>query len=162
MLYRYKPTTVSSISSTYVRVCCRWVSEPRAQHSTAQHTAITPCTKQQTKRFRADQSTYPKIYVRTWMLRPGCFPGAWSSWHLQVACLHLKMLGHLLHLSVIPINMKYYSFALRQCIVHPFFLVSETSGWNRPRREAPCTAHIHLMASWLDEETGQPRRLFDQ
>ena len=24
------------------------------------------------------------------MRRPGCFPGAWSSWHLQVVSLHLK------------------------------------------------------------------------
>ena len=25
------------------------------------------------------------------MRRPGCFPGAWSSWHLQVVSLHLVM-----------------------------------------------------------------------
>ena len=27
---------------------------------------------------------------RTCTRRPGCFPGAWSSWHLQVISLHLK------------------------------------------------------------------------
>ena len=30
------------------------------------------------------------MYVYTCMLRPASFPGAWSSWHLQVACLHPK------------------------------------------------------------------------
>ena len=34
---------------------------------------------------------YQKKYdVRLCMRRPGCFPGAWSSWHMQVACLCLK------------------------------------------------------------------------
>ena len=72
-------------------------SIPRAQHSTAQRNH--PCTKQQTKYVRADQSTYQKKYARTCVRRPGCFPGAWSSGRLQVACFAPKMLDHLLHLS---------------------------------------------------------------
>ena len=32
------------------------------------------------------------FYVcRTCMRRPSCYPGAWSSWHLQVVSLHLKL-----------------------------------------------------------------------
>ena len=73
---------------------------PRAQHSTAQsplHRAAN--------HVRVDQSTYQKKYVRTCMLRPVCFPGARSSWHLQVACLHLTYwTTYLLHLPFIPIH----------------------------------------------------------
>ena len=93
--------------------------------SKAQHGAITPAQKHQTKYVRADQSTYPKTFVR--VRRRGCFPGAWSLWHLKVACLHLKC-------STI------------YCICHsnPFFLVSERIGRNRPIRKAPC---IHLTST---------------
>ena len=31
---------------------------------------------------------HPSLYAAC-MRRPGCFPGAWDSWHLQVASLHL-------------------------------------------------------------------------
>ena len=64
-----------------------------AQRSTGQRNH--PCTKQQTKYSvlrmcrseyvsKADQSTYTKKYVRTCMRHLDCFPGAWSSWNLQV------------------------------------------------------------------------------
>ena len=55
--------------------------------------------------------------------RPGCFPGAWSSWQLQVVSLHL-------FLDLCP----------RQHIVlFQYFLVGERSGRKPPARsEAPC------------------------
>ena len=89
------------------------VVQPRAQQSTAKHSTvaprITPCTNQQKNEQRADQSTSRKKYVRTYMLRPVCFPGAWSSWHLQVASLCTSNVGPStyyfeVHLSVIPNN----------------------------------------------------------
>ena len=66
--------------------------------------------------------TYLRTYARTCMRHPGCFPGAWRSWHLQVACLHL------------------ICWTTYICHSVPFLLVSERSGRNRnrPRREAPC------------------------
>ena len=57
----------------------------KAQHSTAQ----SPLHKA-ANQVRVDQSTHQKKNVRTCMLRLVCFPGAWSSWYLQVACSHLK------------------------------------------------------------------------
>ena len=54
--------------------------------STAQHSAITPA---QSTKPSTCRSEYVSQYVRTCMRRPGCFNGAWSSPHLQVACLHL-------------------------------------------------------------------------
>ena len=69
--------------------------------------------------------TYQKsMYARTYhkcMRRRGCFPGAWSSRHLQVVYLHLI-------------------FGPSICCV-PFFLVSERSGRNCLLREAPCTLY---------------------
>ena len=35
-------------------------------------------------------SLCPFCVFRACMRRTGCFPGAWSSWHLQVVSLHLK------------------------------------------------------------------------
>ena len=52
----------------------------------------------------------------------GFLDGAWSSWHLQVACLHL-IVGTV-------------------CSVPFFFLASESSGRNRPLRGAPCTPYV--------------------
>ena len=54
-----------------------------AQHSTAQ-TAQSPLNKAANQAC-ADQSTYQKksqMYARSTCMRR-CFPGAWSSWHLQ-------------------------------------------------------------------------------
>ena len=77
--------------------------QSKAQHGTAQ----SPLHKA-ANHVRVDQSTYQKKYVRTCMLRPVCFPGARSSWHLQVACLHLKCWTiYFLHLSVIPIHSSF-------------------------------------------------------
>ena len=68
-------------------------------------------------------SFIPEVCTCTYtcMWRPVCFRGAWSYWHLHVACLHLKcwILYHICHSA-------------------PFFLVSERGGWNRLLREAPC------------------------
>ena len=89
-----------------------------AQHSTTQSPLQTNCVTISVHIKRKYVS-----YLRPYMQRPGCFPEAWSSWRLQVACLHLE----------------YWTV---YCIRHsvPFFLVSERSG--PPPREAPCTAAI--------------------
>ena len=71
--------------------------------------------------------TYQNKFVRTCMQHPGCFPRAWRSLHLQVTCLQLK-------------RWTIYYF----CHSVPFFLVSESSGRNRPLREAPCIDFIQL------------------
>ena len=68
------------------------------EHSTAQ----SPLHKA-ANQVRANQSTHQNKCVRTFMRRQGCFPGAWSSWHLQVACkspVAPKMLDHLLYLVI--------------------------------------------------------------
>ena len=93
------------------------------EHSTAKHSAITPA--QSSKPSTCRSSTYQKMYIHTCIRRPG-FPGACSSWHLQVICLHPKC-------------WTIY------CICHsvPFFLVNERSGRKRPLREAPCTYISH-------------------
>ena len=85
---RFFPLFFSFFRCIYVRVCCRGVSTavPRAQHSTAQRNHPYKAVNQ----VRADQSTYQKKCARACMRRPGCIPGAWSSWHSQVAYLHLK------------------------------------------------------------------------
>ena len=44
---------------------------------------------------------------RTCMRRPGCFPGAWSSWHLQVVSLHLK--------SWTSLSVSFASFSILPC-----------------------------------------------
>ena len=57
------------------------VVEPRAQQSTAKHSAVArpPLHKAASNQVRADQSTYQKKYIGKCMLRPVCFPGAWST-----------------------------------------------------------------------------------
>ena len=77
--------------SWYVRVC--YVVEPRAQQSTAQHSsAIPPARSRQPSMCRSEylSKKVPSKYVGTYVVRPVCFLGGWSSWHLQVVRLHLK------------------------------------------------------------------------
>ena len=95
------------------------------EHSTAQHSAAHPAqsSKRSTRRSQYISKKVPGMYVRTCM-EHGCFPGAWNSWHLQVACLNLKCWT------------IYYV-----CLFVLFFLVSERSRRNRPLREAPCIQH---------------------
>ena len=81
-------------------------------------TAQSPLHKA-ANQVRADQSTYQRKCVRTCMRRPGCFRGALSSWHLQVACLHLKC-------------WTIYSCTTSTCHSVPFCFVSERSGRNVP------------------------------
>ena len=74
-------------------------SASTTQHSTAKRNHA--CKMQQTKyapvKVQIKRSMYVPVY--TCMGGPGCFPGAWSSLHVQVACLHLKCWDNLLHLS---------------------------------------------------------------
>ena len=119
MLYRNYTATNSSIA-----VVCTSMFSLSREHSKAQHSTSQSPLHKAASQVRADQSTYQKNYVRTYMLRPVCFPGAWSSWHLQVACLHL--------------NCWTIYFTTSVCYSNAFFLVSERSGWNRPLHEAPC------------------------
>ena len=116
-------------------------STGQSHHSTKQHAKYAPIKARQRKQAdRVSESqhvvlcpavlcflcrTHQKKYVRTCMRRPGCFPGAWSSWHLHVTCFHLKCwtIYHICH-SV------------------PFFLVSERSGQNLPLREAHCVIYV--------------------
>ena len=74
-----------------------------AQHSTAQHGAITPAQRCKSSTRRSE---YVPKEVCTYMHAASVFfPGTWSSWHLQVACSHLKCWTiYLLHMSVIPIH----------------------------------------------------------
>ena len=70
-------STASVCTSTYV-------VEPRAQLSTARcpvHMAPN--------QVPTEQGMYQNYYVRTCMLRPVCFPGAWCCWYLQVDRLNL-------------------------------------------------------------------------
>ena len=97
-----------------------------AKHSTAQSSHL--CTKQQTKyvpiRLRIKRC---KQIPGICMSRSFYFPEAWSSWHLQVACLHLsRSTIFLLHLS---------------CYFISFFLVSMRSWRNSPLGEAPCNTY---------------------
>ena len=82
-------------------------------------TAQSPLHKA-ANQVRADQSLSQKKDVRTCMRHRGCFPGAWSSWHFQVACLHVKCrtIYHII------------------CHSAPFLLVSE-----RRRRIVPQAKH---------------------
>ena len=106
-------STYAAINSSTAVVCTSmYVVEPRAQQSTAQ---LPP--DKAANLLRADQSTCQKKDVRTCMLRPVCFPGAWSSWHLQVACLHLKCWTIYFTTSV--------------CNSNPCLFVSELSGRKR-------------------------------
>ena len=85
------------------------------EHSTAQQ-RNTPCTKQQTKHVPI---RLPIKEVCTYMHAASrLFPGAWSSWPLQVACLHLKC-------------WTIYFITTSACHSNPCFFVSERSGRNR-------------------------------
>ena len=67
--------------------------------------------------------------------RAGCFPGAWSSWHLQIACLQLTF------------------WAI--CVIHRHYvvsLVSERSGRNRLLREAPSRSALYMYINILENE----------
>ena len=133
MLYRNYTATNSSIA-----VVCTSMFSLSREHSKAQHSTSQSPLHKAASQVRADQSTYQKNYVRTYMLRPVCFPGAWSSWHLQVACLHL--------------NCWTIYFTTSVCYSNAFFLVSERSGWNRPLHEAPCTyIPTYIQTSLLSE-----------
>ena len=66
-----------------ILVVAEYLQQQYREHSKAQRNH--PCTKQQTMYMpiRAHTYKYQKKHVRTtYMRRPGCFPGAWSSWHL--------------------------------------------------------------------------------
>ena len=41
-------------------------------------------------RYTARKTFFPPFLFRPYMLRPVCFGGPWSSWHLHVASLHRK------------------------------------------------------------------------
>ena len=77
--------TYAATSSSTAACIYEYVVEPRAQQSTVP----SPLHKA-AHQVRADQSANQNKYVRICMLRPVCFPGAWSSWHWEVACLRLK------------------------------------------------------------------------
>ena len=101
----------------HVRVCLSLNREnSKALHSTAKHRAI----KYVPIRVRIKIG----MYVR--MLRPVCFPGAWSSWHWHVACLHLKCCT------------IYFTSV---CNSNPCLFVSERRGRNR------CTRYQQLFKS---------------
>ena len=135
----------------YIPVYSRSIYSSTA--SIAQHSAITPdkaanqvradqsatTARKQTELARASKSCCAvpgcafsfvvikkSICVRTCMRRPGCFPGAWSSWHLQVAWLHLKC---------------WTIYHIWRSV--PFFL-SERSGRKRPLREVPCISYFRI------------------
>ena len=66
------------------------------------------------------------MYIRTaCSVRALFLDGTWSSWHLQIACLHLTV--------------------WTVCSVPFFLLVSERSGRDRPQREA--LVHIELLTN---------------
>ena len=67
----------------------------RVQHSTPQS---APHKKQQTEYVPIRVNIKGSMYVRTCTRHPGCFPGAWSPWPLNIAWL-----DHLLHMSFRPI-----------------------------------------------------------
>ena len=87
MLYRYTATAA-------VQQCMyEYVDEyhQNREHSKEQHSKEQSPLHKAANQERADQTMYQKKYVRTCMLLPVCFPRAWSSWHLQVARLHLNV-----------------------------------------------------------------------
>ena len=98
-LYRYTAKDSAAV------VCTSMYVEPRAQQSTAQHSSSAITSAQSSKRSNTCRYEYVSKDVGTCMLRPVCFPGAWGSWHLQIACLHAKCWTmYFLHLSAIPIH----------------------------------------------------------
>ena len=84
-LYRY---TETAVCTSMLWLSIRTAST--AKQSAAQ-TAQSPLHKA-ANQVRADQSTYQKKYVSTCVLRPVCFPGAWSSWHFASRLFAPKML----------------------------------------------------------------------
>ena len=81
------------------------VVETLAQRRTV---AQSPSHNAAYNQARTDQDTYEEAYVRICMIRSVCFPVAWSSSHLQVACLHLECWTiYLLNLSFIPIHSSF-------------------------------------------------------
>ena len=88
-------STARSSMYVYIRV---WMSLNR-EHSKAQHSTAQSPLHKAANQVRADQSTYQKKFVvRTYMLRPVCFPGRWSTLHLFASRLFApKMLEHLLY-----------------------------------------------------------------
>ena len=78
------------------------------------------------KKTQRWSSFRPFFYVfHTRMWRPGCDPGAWSFWHLQVVSLQLKPLTSL------SASLKIWA--------------SVAAGGSRPRSEAPCKLfHLNL------------------
>ena len=109
------------------------------KHSTAQ----SPLHKA-ANQIRTSRPDYVSKIIITFMRRPGCFSRAWSSWHLQVDCLHLKCWT------------IYYI-----CHSNPFFLVSERSGRNRPLREAPCTTYLVQQLQYPSSQQTTVSRSFD-
>ena len=123
--------------------------EYRENSTAVQHSARHKAANQ----VRADQSTDKKKYLRTCTRRPGCFPGARSSWHLQIACLYIirvrvpKMLRPSRAKSVIPFHSC--ERALRACalyILHTPNLYPDrtktTSNNERQRGRDPVTAAV--------------------
>ena len=124
--------------SSSIYECCRWTAST-AQPSTA-HSPLHKAANQ----VRADHSTYQNKYMRTCMLRPICFPGAWSSWHLQVAYLHLKYWTiYLLHMSIIPIRSSSWASVAGETARYAKRLVLTYLGLAYFRGHAP---HILLSA----------------
>ena len=93
--------TYAATNSSTAACIYEYVVEPRAQQSTVP----SPLHKA-AHQVRADQSANQNKYVRICMLRPVCFPGAWSSWHFQVGCFHVKCWTiyciYLLFQSILP------------------------------------------------------------
>ena len=90
------------------------------EHSKAQHSTAQSPLHNAANQVRADQSTYQNMYqVCTYMHAvSGLFSWTRSSWHLQVACLHLKC-------------WTIYFITTSACHSNPCFFVSERSGRNR-------------------------------
>ena len=94
-----------AVQQSYVRVCT--LLPFNREHCKAPRSTVaqSPLPKAANNQVSANPSMYQKKYVSTCMLRLICFRGAWSFWHLQFACVHLKCWTiFLLHLSVIPIH----------------------------------------------------------
>ena len=75
------------------------------------------------------------LFCTSWydvyMRRPGCFPGAWSSWHfLQVVSLHLI-------LDPCPLHSHWFVQ-----IFNIFPYERAKPGGSRPRSEAPCMYNL--------------------
>ena len=80
----------AGIHNSSTAVVCMDMSSLSREHSKTLHNTVQSPLHKAANQVRDDERAYQKEYVRTFMLRPVCFIGAWSSWHLEVACLHLK------------------------------------------------------------------------